>query len=99
MCFPNERSDERGVAREGVPGARLWRRGKVRDVYEAGGDHLVMVASDRLSAFDVVLPTPIPSKGRVLTQMSNFWFNRLEDRPESPGIDGPQGLSRARSAR
>ena len=62
-----------------VPGARLWRRGKVRDVYEAGGDRLVMVASDRLSAFDVVFPTPIPAKGRVLTQMSNFWFKRLEE--------------------
>ena len=61
-----------------VPGARLWRRGKVRDVYEAGGDHLVMVASDRLSAFDVVFPTPIPEKGHVLTQLSNFWFKRLE---------------------
>ncbi len=60
-----------------VPGARLWRRGKVRDVYEAGGDRLVIVASDRLSAFDVVLPTPIPDKGRVLTQLSSFWFERL----------------------
>jgi len=60
-----------------VPGATLWRRGKVRDVYEAGGDRLVMVASDRLSAFDVVFPTPIPDKGRVLTQLSNFWFERL----------------------
>jgi phosphoribosylaminoimidazole-succinocarboxamide synthase len=60
-----------------VPGATLWRRGKVRDVYEAGGDRLVMVASDRLSAFDVVFPTPIPGKGRVLTQLSNFWFSRL----------------------
>ena len=60
-----------------VPGARLWRRGKVRDVYEAGADRLVIVASDRLSAFDVVLPTPIPDKGRVLTQISNFWFARL----------------------
>jgi phosphoribosylaminoimidazole-succinocarboxamide synthase len=61
-----------------VPGATLWRRGKVRDVYEAGADRLVMVASDRLSAFDVVFPTPIPDKGRVLTQLSNFWFKRLE---------------------
>ena len=61
-----------------VPGATLWRRGKVRDVYEAGGDRLVMVASDRLSAFDVVFPTPIPEKGRILTQLSNFWFARLE---------------------
>src|SRR5438105_6118227 len=59
-----------------VPGASLWRRGKVRDVYEAGGDRLVIVASDRLSAFDVVLPTPIPGKGRILTQLSNFWFRK-----------------------
>jgi phosphoribosylaminoimidazole-succinocarboxamide synthase len=61
-----------------IPGATLWRRGKVRDVYEAGEGRLVMVASDRLSAFDVVFPTPIPDKGRVLTQLSNFWFKRLE---------------------
>ena len=60
-----------------VKGARLWRRGKVRDVYEAGGDRLIMVASDRLSAFDVVFPTPIPDKGRVLTQLSTFWFKKL----------------------
>ena len=60
-----------------IPGATLFRRGKVREVYEAGdGKHLVMIASDRLSAFDVVLPTPIPEKGRVLTQLSNFWFAR-----------------------
>ena len=59
-----------------VPGAVLFRRGKVRDVYEVGSERLVIVASDRLSAFDVVLPTPIPDKGRVLTQLSNFWFER-----------------------
>jgi phosphoribosylaminoimidazole-succinocarboxamide synthase len=59
-----------------VAGAKLFRRGKVRDVYEAGSGNLVMVASDRLSAFDVVLPTPIPQKGRVLTQLSNFWSTR-----------------------
>lgn len=62
------------VAHSNVPGAVLFRTGKVRDVYEAGEGLLVMVASDRLSAFDVVLPTPIPDKGRVLTQVSNFWF-------------------------
>ena len=59
-----------------IPGATLFRHGKVREVYEAGTDQLLMVASDRLSAFDVVLPTPIPDKGRVLTQLSNFWFER-----------------------
>ena len=55
--------------------AELHSRGKVRDIYEAGDD-LLMVASDRISAFDVVLPTPIPDKGRVLTGLSLFWFER-----------------------
>lgn len=67
---------EATISETKVPGAKLFRRGKVRDVYEAGHGNLVMVASDRLSAFDVVLPTPIPQKGRVLTQLSNFWFGR-----------------------
>ena len=48
-------------------------RGKVRDIYEVDAEHLLIVATDRLSAFDVVLPTPIPDKGRILTAMSNFW--------------------------
>ncbi len=56
-----------------LPGQRLFRRGKVRDTYDLG-DRLLMVATDRLSAFDVVLPTPIPGKGIVLTQLSRFWF-------------------------
>jgi len=50
------------------------RSGKVRDLYRVGDDRLLLVASDRLSAFDVVLPTPIPDKGRVLTGLSRFWF-------------------------
>lgn len=54
----------------------LLRQGKVRDVYAVGGDRLLIVATDRLSAFDVVLPTPIPGKGRILTALSNFWFAR-----------------------
>jgi phosphoribosylaminoimidazole-succinocarboxamide synthase len=53
-------------------------RGKVRDIYDAG-DKLLIVATDRLSAFDVILPTPIPDKGRVLTQLSLFWFDLLGD--------------------
>jgi phosphoribosylaminoimidazole-succinocarboxamide synthase len=60
------------------PGLKLLSRGKVRDLYELGND-LLLVATDRLSAFDVVLPTPIPDKGRVLTQLSLFWFNTLGD--------------------
>jgi len=58
--------------------AELHAQGKVRDIYEAG-DELVMVASDRVSAFDVVLPTPIPDKGRVLTGLSLFWFEQTKD--------------------
>ena len=57
-----------------VPSAR----GKVRDIYDLG-DGLLIVATDRLSAFDVILPTPIPDKGRVLTQLSLFWFDLLKD--------------------
>jgi phosphoribosylaminoimidazole-succinocarboxamide synthase len=53
-------------------------RGKVRDIYDLG-DRLLIVATDRLSAFDVVMPTPIPDKGRVLTQLSLFWFDLLRD--------------------
>jgi phosphoribosylaminoimidazole-succinocarboxamide synthase len=60
------------------PGLKLVSRGKVRDLYEVGAD-LLLVATDRLSAFDVVLPTPIPDKGRVLTQLSLFWFDTLGD--------------------
>src|ERR1700723_3976039 len=58
------------------PALKLRSRGKVRDIYDLG-DRLLIVATDRLSAFDVVLPTPIPDKGRVLTQLSLFWFNKL----------------------
>ena len=57
---------------------RLRSRGKVRDLYDVG-DELLIVTTDRLSAFDVVLPTPIPDKGRVLTQLSLFWFKTLSD--------------------
>jgi phosphoribosylaminoimidazole-succinocarboxamide synthase len=59
--------------------AVLHARGKVRDVYEAGADWLLIVATDRISAFDAVLPTPIPDKGRVLTGLSLFWFDRTND--------------------
>jgi phosphoribosylaminoimidazole-succinocarboxamide synthase len=61
-----------------LKGMTPWRRGKVRDVYAAGPDHLVIVASDRLSAYDHVLPTPIPGKGHILTSLSAFWFRTLK---------------------
>src|SRR5437016_5823455 len=56
---------------------RLFRRGKVRDVYEIDSDRLLIVATDRISAFDCVIPTPIERKGEVLTALSRFWFARL----------------------
>ena len=61
-----------------IPGLELIGRGKVRDIYTAGDEHLLIVATDRLSAFDVVLPDPIPGKGAVLTGLSRFWFSRIE---------------------
>jgi phosphoribosylaminoimidazole-succinocarboxamide synthase len=57
----------------------LVARGKVRDIYGVGDDHLLIVTTDRLSAFDVVLPDPVPGKGAVLTAVSNFWFERTRD--------------------
>ena len=81
------------------------RSGKVRDLYAVDADRLLLVASDRISAFDVVLPTPIPDKGRVLTGLSRFWFDETAlDRPEPPASatsldDVPDGRSRRARAR
>jgi phosphoribosylaminoimidazole-succinocarboxamide synthase len=61
-----------------LPGIRLFSRGKVRDVYETHGGHLLIVATDRISAFDVVMSQGIPDKGKVLTQLSVFWFSFLD---------------------
>jgi phosphoribosylaminoimidazole-succinocarboxamide synthase len=65
------------VIKTDLPGLKLHGRGKVRDIYDLG-DHFLIIATDRLSAFDVVLPTPIPNKGKVLTQMSSFWFDHFK---------------------
>jgi phosphoribosylaminoimidazole-succinocarboxamide synthase len=56
---------------------KFLHRGKVRDLYEVDAERMLIIQTDRLSAFDVILPTPIPGKGRVLTAMSNFWFRKL----------------------
>ena len=61
-----------------IKSLKLLNRGKVRDIYEVDGEKLLIVTTDRLSAFDVVLPTPIPGKGQVLTSVSNFWFEKLK---------------------
>jgi phosphoribosylaminoimidazole-succinocarboxamide synthase len=85
-----------------VSGLTLVNRGKVRDVYRVDDDHLLIIASDRLSAFDVVLPQPIPGKGEVLTRVTNFWFartrtiipNHLCDIPVDAVIPDPQERQR-----
>jgi len=64
------------ISQTDFSGLKLIARGKVRDIYDLG-ERLLIVATDRLSAFDVILPTPIPDKGRVLTQLSLFWFEKL----------------------
>ena len=62
-----------------LPDLKLLRRGKVRDVYDVDDDSLLIVATDRISAFDCILPTPIECKGEVLTALSEFWFEQLKD--------------------
>lgn len=66
------------ILKTDLPDVRLVKRGKVRDIYDLG-EHLLLVATDRISAFDVVLPDGIPGKGRVLTQISSYWFGRMKD--------------------
>src|SRR5688572_25690356 len=61
-----------------VTGLERIHRGKVRDIYGIDDEHMLIVTTDRLSAFDVVLPDPIPDKGRVLTEISDFWFARTQ---------------------
>jgi len=62
-----------------LPQLELLNRGKVRDIYAVNDQHLLIVTTDRLSAFDVILPQPIPGKGEVLTRVSNFWFDRTQN--------------------
>jgi len=60
-----------------IKSLKLLHSGKVRDMYEIDDNHLLIVTTDRLSAFDVIMPTPIPGKGGVLNAVSDFWFNKL----------------------
>jgi phosphoribosylaminoimidazole-succinocarboxamide synthase len=81
------------LATTSISGLSLFRRGKVRDTYRLPDGGLLMVATDRVSAFDVVMPTPIPDKGRVLTQMSRWWFARTADiTPNHLRDDDPSSL-------
>jgi len=65
--------------RSNIKSLSLIANGKVRDIYNIDDDHMLIVTSDRLSAFDVILPDPIPGKGRILTEVSNFWFDRCKN--------------------
>jgi phosphoribosylaminoimidazole-succinocarboxamide synthase len=69
---------KKAVRETNFPDVPLFARGKVRDVYNLG-NNLLIVATDRVSAFDVVMPTPIPGRGVILTQMSLFWFKLMDD--------------------
>ena len=75
-CRNNAMSQGEALFQSDLPGLELLHRGKVRDIYKADDDLLLIVTTDRLSAFDVVLPQPIPGKGEVLARVSNFWFRR-----------------------
>jgi phosphoribosylaminoimidazole-succinocarboxamide synthase len=68
-----------GIKETNLPGLVRFARGKVRDIYAVGDDQLLIVTTDRISAFDVVMPTPIPDRGKVLTQLSAFWFRQTGD--------------------
>ena len=62
-----------------LPGLEPIARGKVRDIYDVDDEHLLIVTTDRISAYDVVMPNPVPAKGQVLTELSHFWFRMMED--------------------
>ena len=79
MASTGENGNAQALYESNVSGLELLAKGKVRDMYAAGPDHLLIVTSDRISAFDVVLPDPIPGKGAVLTSVSEFWFDRTEN--------------------
>jgi len=70
--------DQNTVITTNLEGLTLFSRGKVRDVYEVEGN-LLIVTTDRISAFDVIMNDPIPGKGKILTRMSSFWFQKMED--------------------
>ena len=91
-------SENSALYESNLPHLKLLNRGKVRDIYQIDDDHMLIVASDRLSAFDVVLSQPIPGKGEVLTRVANFWFartrgiipNHLSDKPLQDVVPDPE---------
>lgn len=91
-------SEKSALYESNLPHLQLLNRGKVRDIYQIDHEHMLIVASDRLSAFDVVLSQPIPGKGEVLTRVANFWFertreiipNHLSDKPLQDVVPDPE---------
>jgi phosphoribosylaminoimidazole-succinocarboxamide synthase len=77
--MPNSATLRPAMFESSIPQLKLLGRGKVRDIYEIDARHLLIVTTDRMSAFDVILPDAIPDKGRVLTRISNFWFQKMQD--------------------
>ena len=80
-------SSAKAMFESSIPGLPLIARGKVRDIYSVDESHLLIVTTDRLSAYDVILPDPIPMKGQVLTQISLFWFRMMADLIENQLTD------------
>jgi len=107
--FPAQRAKDRIVTMQkavfetSIKSLPLIHRGKVRDLYAVGNDHILFIATDRLSAFDVILPTPIPGKGILLTKISDFWFqktkslipNHLSDRRLEDVLPDPEERAQA----
>ena len=104
LAVPQDLLDPARAVRDvELPGLAPWKRGKVRSIYEAGPEHLVIVASDRLSAYDSVLPTPIPGKGAILSLLSAWWMRTLASAGAAPPRERragrvPRALRRARRA-
>jgi phosphoribosylaminoimidazole-succinocarboxamide synthase len=73
------KNDPDALYESSIPHLQLLGRGKVRDMYAIDDKHLLIVTTDRMSAFDVIMPDPIPGKGQVLTRVSNFWFDKMKD--------------------
>ena len=85
--------------RSSIHSLKPLHQGKVRDIYDIDADTMLLIATDRLSAFDVVLPTPIPEKGAILTQISNWWFSQTAGiihnhlLPDQPGEIARRGIT------
>ncbi len=100
----NLEQQEQALYKIEIPGLNKIYSGKVRELFELGDDRMLMVATDRISAFDYILPTPVPEKGIILTRMSLFWFDYLKDTMDNHILEGdfsrfPESLQKLTSLR